>query len=142
MVWTGVSVLKKLLLSLILITKLFADDIHIEKSIYEKIFSALVTTEKPLIYSDESILSLGLRPADFTQVNECHEAEIVVMTHSSVPEYCRSKIVFGTRYRHLEVDYILGAFFWQKGRPNLLFLQEKLDEHNIVLRDSLEEYVE
>lgn len=142
MVWLGVLILKILLLSFLLITQVFADDIEIEKNIYEKIFSALVTTEKPLIYSDESILSLGLKPADFTQVSKCEEAEIVVMTHSSIPKHCRTKIVFGTRYRHLEVDYILGAFFWQKGRPNLLFRQEKLDEHNIVLIDSLAEYVE
>ena len=142
MVWIGVPILKKLLLSLLLMSLLFADDVEIEKNIYETIFLALVETEKPNVYSKDTIESLGLRPALFTQVYKCSQADIVVMTKSSIPKSCQDKVVVGTRYRHLRKPYVYGAFFWQKGRPNILFKRTKLEEHNIVLTSKLIDYME
>jgi len=134
--------LKKLFLSLLLISVLFSDDIEIEKNIYETIFLALVEIEKPFVYSEDNILSLGLRPALFTQVDNCAEADIVVMTKSTLARECQDKVVVGTRYRHLKKDYVFGAFFWQKGRPNILFKKTKLEEKNIVLTSDLIDYME
>ena len=119
-----------------------ADDIVIEKNIYETIFLALVEIEKPKVYSEDTIASLGLRPALFTEVFSCEEADIVVMTKSNIPQDCQKKVVVGTRYRHLRKPYVFGAFFWQKGRPNILFKKTKLEQNNIVLKSSLVDYLD
>jgi len=142
MVWIGVSILKKLLLSLLLVSFLFCDDIEIEKNIYETIFLALVEVEKPSVYSESTIESLGLRPALFIQVDSCSKADIVVMTKSTLPKECQEKVVVGTRYRHLRKPFVFGAFFWQKGRPNILFKRTKLEENNITLTSKLIDYME
>ena len=134
--------MKKLLLSLLFVFTLFADDIEIEKNIYETIFLALVEVEKPSVYSEDNIQSLGLRPALFTQVPTCKEADIVVMTKSTLPKSCQDKVVVGTRYRHLRKPYVFGAFFWQKGRPNILFKRTKLEEKGIILKSELIDYME
>ena len=134
--------MRKLFLSLFFSLLLLADDIEIEKNIYETIFLALVEVEKPSVYSEDNIQSLGLRPALFTQVYTCTAADIVVMTKSTLPKSCQDKVVVGTRYRHLRKPYVFGAFFWQKGRPNILFKRAKLEEKGIILKSELVDYME
>lgn len=134
--------MKKLFLSLLFVSLLFSDDIEIEKNIYETIFLALVEVEYPKVYSEDPIESLGLRPALFKQVQSCEEADIVVMTKSSLPLKCQNKIVVGTRYRHIKESFVIGAFFWQKGRPNILFKRQNLEARQIVLTSSLIDYIE
>lgn len=36
----------------------------------------------------------------------------------------------------------IGGFFWQKGRPNIIFLRTNLQEHNITLPANLHQYIE
>ena len=134
--------MKKLLSLLLIFSLSFADDVVIEKNIYETIFLALVDVEKPNVYSEDTIESLGLRPALFTQVYTCSQADIVVMTKSTLGKKCQNKVVVGARYRHLKKPFVYGAFFWQKGRPNILFKRTKLEEHNIVLTSKLIDYME
>ena len=134
--------MKKLLISLLLFAQLSANDVKIEKTIYESIFSSLHNENKPVIYSDSDVDSLGLGSEYFTLTKVCENADIVLMTQSALPEECQDKVVFGTRYRHLKKEYVIGAFFWQKGRPNIVFQKEKLDKHHIILTNSLSAYVE
>lgn len=134
--------MKKLLLLLLLFSYSFSDELSIEKSIYESIFTSLSKSENISVYSDSSIESLALETDKFSIVDNCKDATIVVMTKSELALECQDKIVFATRYRHLKQAYVVGAFFWQKGRPNIVFLQERIDEKGIVLSPSLEQFVE
>ena len=120
----------------------YANDTDIEKQIYESFFSSLSKSKVPTIYTDTKIASLSLVSDHFNLVDNCSDAEIVIMTQSDLSKECQSKIVFGTRYRHLKQPYVIGAFFWQKGRPNIVFLGEKLEEKHITLDPSLEQFVE
>ncbi len=36
----------------------------------------------------------------------------------------------------------IGGFFWQKGRPNIIFLRKNLQEHNITLPQEFAKYIE
>lgn len=134
--------MKKLLLILLTSIVTFADDISIEKKIYETFFAALWAGEKPTVYVDTPIASLELKSDKFTLTDSCKKADIAIMTQSEIPYDCRKKIVFGTRYRHLNKKFVIGAFFWQKGRPNIVFDRAKLRSKNIQLPASLEEFVE
>lgn len=134
--------MKNLLLILLTSLTLFADDISIEKKIYETFFAALSPLEKPHIYTDTPIASLALESDKFELTDSCKDADIAIMTRSDMPYDCRKKIVFGTRYRHLNKKYVIGAFFWQKGRPNIVFQRTKLRQKNITLPPELEEFAE
>lgn len=142
MAWIGVLILKKLLLILLTLTFSFADDISIEKKIYETFFAELSPREKPYVYVDTPIASLELKSDKFILTDSCKKADIAIMTQSDLPYDCRKKVVFGTRYRHLKKKYVVGAFFWQKGRPNIVFQRTKLRRKNIELSPSLQEYAE
>jgi len=37
---------------------------------------------------------------------------------------------------------IVGGFYWQKGRPNILFLKDNIDKYNIKLPSSMKQYIE
>lgn len=39
-------------------------------------------------------------------------------------------------------DRIVGAFFWQKGRPNLIFLRSRLEQHNLTLSSDFDTFIE
>ncbi len=134
--------MKNILLILLSCTLAFADDVSLEKKIYESFFDALSTEKTPKVYVDSKKESLSLSSNTFTLVNSCKEADIVVMTQSDLPEVCQSKIVFGTRYHHLKNDFVVGAFFWQKGRPNIVFIEDRLIVKKITLPESLQDYLE
>jgi hypothetical protein len=59
------------------------------------------------------------------------------------PQQCSNKPIFTNNYRLFKnFPQIIGAFFWQKGRPNIIFDAERLKEQNIVLDPSYDKYIE
>ena len=130
------------LLILILSLCLNANDLTIEKKIYEVIFDAVSYKANPAVYTDVPIASLELTTDKFTRTNVCKEADIVIVTKNTIDARCLKKIILGTRYRHLKKPYVLGAFFWQKGRPNIVFKRRNLIKKRVNLPKSLQEFVE
>lgn len=119
-----------------------ADEKGVEKRIYESIFKELSVQQLPKVYTDDKIESLSLYSEHYERVDSCAKADIVIMTTTDISSECQNKIVFGTRYRHLKQPYVTGAFFWQKGRPNIVFKEDQLHKHEITLSASMNEYVE
>ncbi len=135
--------MKKLLLIILILSSIvIADDKGIEKRIFESIFKELSTQDHPKVYTNDKVESLALSSELFERVDSCEEAEIIIMTTKEIAGECQGKIVFGTRYRHLKQPYVTGAFFWQKGRPNIVFKEELLHKHEITLSASMNDYVE
>lgn len=99
--------------------------------------------ENPSIYLHTDVNSLQKYPGKLKIVTKCEEADLVILsTTTEIPKPCLSKILFGTRYSHLKNTNVVGAFFWQKGRPNILFYQQRLDKHHIKLNPSFDKYIE
>lgn len=63
---------------------------------------------------------------------------------SSIPNYFpKDAIIFTTDINLFYKDKrIIGAFYWQKGRPNLMFLQSRLDKYNLSLSNEFKDYIE
>jgi len=142
MVWIGVFILKKLLIMILYITHLFATDVELAQSIYESIFSSIAPNKNLKVYTDKRIDALSLKSDYFTMVQTCKDADIIVITNSDMVQKCQHKLIFGTRYHHLDNNYVVGAFFWQKGRPNIVFSADVLSKNNIILPISFEKYIE
>lgn len=133
----------KILLLCLLISTIYADNEKIVSSIFNNIVSSLSEKNNASVYIHSSLESLEKHPGNLKIVQDCSEADIVILSEvKNIPYECNNKILFGTRYYHLKNPNVIGAFFWQKGRPNILFYKRRLDEHNIKLVSSFDKYVE
>lgn len=113
--------------------------------IYHGIFSALssktmnsvYTTDKEYrkVFSTSKRISLAKKP---------EESDIVLITNNvtlenilkdyNTDKSAKRPILFVTDYRFLKYsEEIIGAFYWRKGRSQLLFINKRLQQHNIQL---------
>jgi len=81
-----------------------------------------------------------------TLTSSCSEADFVFVKRSvDVTEYCQDmdKVYVTNNYSKLLSDQrYIGAFFWQKSRPNITFLNKRLQKKQIQLPSNYEKFVE
>jgi hypothetical protein len=136
--------LKKFILILLLGSILFSSDIKTEEKIYALIIHTLLpnkTVIKVWCDQDKEKRLLRLIP-NIKFISNAQDADFLLLSHS---QKIKTKgIKFVTNFNLLEEGKksVVGGFFWQKGRPNILFLRKNLQKHNISLPDSMQEYVE
>ncbi|MEA3373523.1 MAG: hypothetical protein U9Q62_07520 [Campylobacterota bacterium] len=135
--------MKKLLLTLLIGFNLFASDAELAAKIHLSIAKECTKKQNPKIYLHGDIKELR-HNSTITTTLKCEEADFVIAsTIQNLPDSCRGKLLFATRYKvfkkHPEV---FGAFFWQKGRPNIIFDALSLKEHNLTLHPSFNKYIE
>ena len=120
-----------------------ANDIELKSVIFNKIIIAVTAKERPLVYIYKKNEALEKYPGALEIVSKCRDADVVVLsTLKDLPEACKEKIFFGTRYKHLRDRRVIGSFFWQKGRPNILFYKDRLDKKDIKLDKTFDKYIE
>ena len=133
----------KIILALLLITTVYASDDKKASRIFNLIVKEVTKKENANVYIHTGIYSIKQYPGKIKIVKDCKEANLVILsTTKNIPKECLSKVLFGTRYSHLKNPNVIGAFFWQKGRPNILFYQKRLDKHNIKLDPNFDKYIE
>jgi hypothetical protein len=124
-------------------TILNSDDLQIESSIFKEVIGAMVKTDNPKVFIYKENNSLQKYSDGLELVYSCSNADVVVIsTLKNLPSLCFDKIIFGTKYSHLKDSRVVGAFFWQKGRPNILFYKDRLDKNDIKLDSSFDKYIE
>ncbi len=135
--------MKKLLITLIFSTLLVADDVELAIKIYSSIAYECTGKVNPKIYLHGD-LNLLYDVESINRTHECKDADFVIIsTLKSLPLECESKVLFTNKYRLFKnSQHIVGAFFWQKGRPNIIFDKERLEDNNIRLSDSFQKYIE
>jgi len=132
-----------LVLFLLIGTGIYANDMQLEAAIFNKVIMAITQKQSPKVYIYRSNEALQSYPGKLEIVARCKDADIVILsTLKALPEACKNKILFGTRYQHLYENRVIGAFFWQKGRPNILFYEQRLDFNHIKLDVSFNKYIE
>jgi len=140
----GVSILRHLLTLLLLTTLLFASDIKTEQKIYGVIIHALLPDKDEIkVWSDTASKEALLASLQGVKsVASPKDADFVLL--SKQKNISTDGIKFVTNFQLLESEQksVVGGFFWQKGRPNILFLRDNLKKHNIELPLSMQEYVE
>lgn len=145
MVKYGVSVLKKLLLFLILTASLVSSSLEIEKGIYQTILRALFPSKNIIrVWSDEASKKSLFSSIDGVRlVKNRKDADILMLFHTYDIKQS-DKAVFANGYLVLQRSKgnAVGGFYWQKGRPNLVFVKNKLQEFGIVLPKNLRGYIE
>ena len=133
----------KLLLTLFLVTGIYASDDKKASGIFNLIVKEITKKENSSVYIYTNIYSIEQYPGNINIVDDCKEADLVILsTTRNIPKECEEKILFGSRYSHMNNPNVIGSFFWQKGRPNILFYQKRLKKHNINLDASFNRYIE
>ena len=133
----------KLLLAFLLITIAHASDNQKASGIFNLLVKEITKKASPNVYLFTGNSSIEQYPGSLNIVTGCDKADLIILsTTQNIPKECLTKILFGTRYSHLKNPNVVGAFFWQKGRPNILFYKERLERNSIKLHSSFDKYIE
>lgn len=129
------------------LTSLLSADVSkssIETQIIDKIAISMFPNQKVTAWGETAYhknmiqQSTKILPTDsFTNAN-------LLIISKKIPENTSANsIIITTEYSLLAKDpRIVGAFFWQKGRPNLLFLRERMQKSNVTLDREFDKYIE
>lgn len=106
-------------------------------SLHEKIklFIPHISKMEEKVYSKYFTLSPKCETANFVFVNKNVENESLCDN--------ANRLFFTNNYRKLLTnDKYFGALFWNKSRPNIVFIQKRLDEKAIELPKTFDQFVE
>ncbi len=109
----------------------------------------LVTHKKIVkIYVDDpSFLDIFKNNNDIKRVSNCFQADVVITKNSqNIKKQCKKKQIniISTTYKDYKQnsDIDFGAFFWQKGRPNMLINSKIIQKRSISLPRSYYKYLD
>ena len=120
---------------------------------YHGIFSALSTKNTIFVYTtDKEYIEVFSHSKRIFLTNKPEKADIALITDKtslkSIVYRLKEKrngskkpILFVTDYHFLKMSNdIVGAFYWRKGRSQLLFIKKRLKEYNIRLPEAYQNY--
>ncbi len=75
-------------------------------------------------------------------VDNCKKADIIITDSIKyIKKDCRNKLIFVTNYRaYKTTPDAVGALFWQKGRPVIIFNKKVIRKKHINLPDQFKQY--
>jgi hypothetical protein len=116
--------------------------------IYHEIFTSLSNKKHFSIYTENKVyMNIFSTSKRIHLVSSPKLADIILLTkHSSIKSIssidCKNKILFATKYTLLKShSHIIGAFYWRRGRAQLLFIKNRLKAHGISLPNKYREYI-
>lgn len=123
---------------------LFALDQESTLKIYHHVFAALIRKSTIHVFTnDEEYKRVFALSKRMTLEEDIQNADIALITNNAAlraalmqKKSIRKKniILFATDYHLLKrSEDIVGAFYWRKGRSQLLFIQKRLDKKGIGL---------
>ncbi|MFA5454792.1 MAG: hypothetical protein WC272_05685 [Sulfurimonas sp.] len=118
----------------------------IRAQIIEKILSNVSMNEVITIWSDNKELIAEFKKNSnlITTVN-CEKATIIVIENKENlhGDACKNKPIFVLNYNLLkDIPNSFGAFFWKKGRPNIVIIEPRIESQNIKVSKELNAYIE
>jgi len=109
-----------------------ADSIIKEKI---KLFIPQITKQEIDVYSKLFLLEAHCEKANFIFVKNDIDDKNLCIGHN--------KIYFTNNYnRLLSSEKYIGAFFWSKSRPNIVFIKDRMLRKNITLPVSYKQFIE
>ncbi len=74
---------------------------------------------------------------------ECDKADIVVAGDQLKNKSCEKKVMIVTKYYLIrKYENAVAAFYWYKGRPNVVFIKERLKKFGIKLPAKYKKYID
>lgn len=136
---------KVLLILFILFSFSSASDLKTEQKIYKLIIHTLLPNKQTYkVWSDtKHNRELLATTPHVILVNSPKDADFLLLNNDNNLTNTKA-IIFVTDFQLLEKmkNSAVGGFFWQKGRPNILFLRKNLQKYKISLPESMQEFIE
>ncbi|WP_434637473.1 hypothetical protein MLC35_01545 [Sulfurimonas sp. NW7] len=136
---------KYLLLFLFLTELLSASQIEYELKIYQTIFQALFPGKNVVyVWSDSQTTNrIFTKTKDIQLVTAPAQADILLLGTGENASNLNG-LKFATNYKTFKKykKSLIGGFYWQKGRPNIIFIKRNLEKYHITLPKSMSEYIE
>lgn len=138
--------MKKLLIFCILSCwHLHALEVRSTLKIYHDLFTSLLHTSHYHIYTDDkSLYAVFSKSNKISLVQDPSNADALVISKRSslkhIP-HTGNTIILATKYSLLQHSrHIIGAFYWRKGRAQLLFVKKRLQGLGISLPGKYRKY--
>ena len=138
--------MKKLLILCILSCwHLHALEVRSTLKIYHDLFTSLLHTSHYRIYTDDkSLYAVFSKSSKISLVQNPSSADALVISKRSSLEHIPhtgNAIVLATTYNLLRHSkYVIGAFYWRKGRAQILFVKKRLLHLGISLPGKYRKY--
>lgn len=137
--------MRKLILFIILPILLISSSVETEKEIYNIILKALFPSKSIVkVWSDESSKNSLFKSIDGVHIVKNKKEADILMLFNTYDTQERHQAIFANGYLVFQRNKgnAIGGFYWQKGRPNLIFVKNKLQKRGIVLPEKLQKYIE
>lgn len=137
--------MKRLVLFIVIaiVVSAHESDIKIHAKMMDKLAVDLVNKERVKIYDPTYGRSYDSYLSQSATVQECSDADIAVVSLINQTQGCKNQIILVTRYNLLnELSEAIGAFYWQKGRPNLVFIRSRLAEKKVRLSNEYTKHID
>jgi hypothetical protein len=121
---------------------------------YHGIFSALSSKSSIHVYTNDKeyrdvffhskkiVLSNTVQESDIVLVTDERTLKNILYVKNTNRNFDRQPIIFVTNYHFLKMsEKIVGAFYWRKGRSQLLFIKNRLKQHNITLPKAYQSFM-
>ena len=134
--------MRVLFIILIGFISLFGNSDEVENEIYENIITNLFPKKKVKVWTDNSKISyvFGKYSKKLVVVDK-NNADIYILSYKE--DIPNNKIVLTTNYKLLkEIKNSIGAFYWKKGRPNIVFIEDRLKRKHILLPSKYNDFIE
>jgi len=117
--------------------------------LYHHLLSSMSHKKRVKVYTENNEYRKIFFKSNYIKiVLNIKDADFILITTDTMLEKLKGKklsqntIVLTNDYRHMEqLDNILGAFYYRKGRRQFLFLKSRLKEHNITLPLEYNKYI-
>jgi hypothetical protein len=134
--------LRYLLVIGIFYAHLGAFDTETAAKIYNTIFTALDKSGSVDVYTDDEEYKTVVFQAPNLRLSETSQEASIILQTKKGTRYHHDKIIFTTNYRILRQNSdIIGAFYWSKGRPQIIFIRPRLEKKKITLPDNFKKYI-
>lgn len=120
-------------------------EIELEAKIIAKIATASLKERAKIYIPNISKQEQKIYSKYFNLVLDCKSANFIFDKKGRLDPQCKNvkKLFFTSNYKRLILnDKYYGAFFWNKSRPNIVFVKQRLKNSNIVLSDEYAQYIE
>lgn len=118
----------------------------IRAQIIEKILSNIYINEVITVWSDnKELIAEFKKNSNLTTTVNCEKATIIVIENKETIKHdaCKNKPIFVLNYNLLkDIPNSFGAFFWKKGRPNIVIIEPRTASQNIKVSKELNAYIE
>ena len=135
--------MKQLLLTLLLSVQLLAFDTATAAKIFEKILTAMQMQTPIATYTSNSEYQQVIEMApSLSLVKNPNAADIILVDSFAEIPKDNTKIIFTTNASVFKKnENAVGAFYWEHGRPKIIFLKHRLNAKDITISKSFQRYV-